>query len=159
MPGHEFIRRDRNRHGGGVSFYIESSNSCIVRSDLNAINLENLTIEIHKHNSKPFLVTTWYRPPCSPTNLFSSYQSFISKSDSLDLKCYLFGDFNCNLASLIADANTHRQRKISDLYGLKHLINEPTCVTESIHIYLIYTLQLNRHGRLFRSLSYCHQRS
>ena len=41
IPGYEFIRRDRNRHGGGVGLYIKSSNSYIVRSDLNVINLEN----------------------------------------------------------------------------------------------------------------------
>ena len=72
LPGYEFIRRDRNRHGGGVGFYIKSSNSYIVRSDLNIINLENLTIENRATNSKPFLVATWYRPHCSPTDLFSS---------------------------------------------------------------------------------------
>ena len=59
IPGYEFIRRDRNRHGGGVGFYIKSSNSYIVRSDLNIINLENLTIENREPNSKPFLVATW----------------------------------------------------------------------------------------------------
>ena len=47
---------------GYIGFYIESSNSYILRSDLNVINLENLTIEISKTNSKPFLVATWYRP-------------------------------------------------------------------------------------------------
>ena len=56
IPGYEFIHRDKNIHGGGVGFYIKSSNSYIVRSDLNLINLENLTVEIHKPNSKPFLV-------------------------------------------------------------------------------------------------------
>jgi len=50
-PGYEFIRRDRNRHCGGVDFYMKSSNSFIVRSDLNVINLENLTVEIRKPNS------------------------------------------------------------------------------------------------------------
>ena len=79
IPGYEFIRRGRNRHGGGVGFFIKSPNSYIVRSDLDVINLENLTMEIRKPNSKPFLVTTWYRPPCSPTDLFSSYESFIGK--------------------------------------------------------------------------------
>ena len=44
IPCHEFIRRDRNRHGGGVGFCIKSSNSYIVHSGLNVINLENLTI-------------------------------------------------------------------------------------------------------------------
>ena len=79
IPGYEFIRRGKNRHGGGVGFFIKSPNSYIVRSDLDIINLENLTMEIRKPNSKPFLVATWYRPPCSPTDLFSSYESFIGK--------------------------------------------------------------------------------
>ena len=61
---------------GYIGFYIES-NSYILRSDLNVINLENLTIEIRKTNSKPFLVATWYRPPCFPTDLFSSYDGVI----------------------------------------------------------------------------------
>ena len=43
---------------GYIGFYIESSNSYILRSDLYVINLENLTIEIRKTNSKPFLVAT-----------------------------------------------------------------------------------------------------
>ena len=149
IPGYEFIRRDRNRHGGGVGFYIKSSNSYIVRSDLNIINLENLTIENREPNSKPFLVATWYRPLCSPTDLFSSYESFIGKLHSLDLEYYLLGDLNCNLASPTPDANTHCLLEISDLYGLKQLINETTRVTESS----------STRGRLFRCLPYFHQRS
>lgn len=131
IPGYEFIRRDRSRNGGGVGFYIKSSNSYVVRSDLNVFNLENLIIEIRKPNSRPFLIATWYRPPCSPTDLFSSYESFIDKVDSLDLEYYLLGDLNCNLASSTPDANTRHLLEISDLYGLNQLINEPTRVTES----------------------------
>ena len=128
--------------------YIKSSNSFIVSSDLNVINLENLTIKIRKPNSKPFLVTTWYRPPCSATDLFSSCESFIGNLDSLDLEYYLLGDLNCNLASPTPDANTHRLLEISDLYGLKQLINEPTRVTESSStlIDLIYTNYIDRVG-------------
>ena len=44
IPGYEFIRRGRNRHGEGAGFYIKSPNSYIVHSDLDVINLENLTI-------------------------------------------------------------------------------------------------------------------
>ena len=56
-----------------------------MHTDLYVINLEKLTIEIRKPNSKPFLVETWYRSPSSPTDLFSSYESFIGKLYSLDL--------------------------------------------------------------------------
>ena len=53
----------------------------------------------------------------------------------------MLGDLNYNLASPTPDANTHRLLKISDLYGLKQLINEPKLVTEgsSTLIDLIYT--------------------
>ena len=102
-----------------------------MRSDLNVINLENLITESRKPNSRPFLIATWYRPPCSPIDLFSSYESFIDKVDSLDLEYYLLGDLNCNLASPTLDANTRHLLEISDLYGLKQLITEPTRVTES----------------------------
>ena len=146
IPGYEFIRRDRSRNGGGAGFYIKSSNSYVVRSDLNVINLENLIIEIRKPNSKPFLIATWYKPPGSPTELFSSFDSFIDKLDSLYLEYYLLGDFNCNLASPTPDANTRHLLKISDLYGLKQLINEPTRITESSSalIDLIYTNYTDR---------------
>ena len=40
IPGYEFIRCDRNRHGGGVGFYIKTSINLVVRSDLNVFNLE-----------------------------------------------------------------------------------------------------------------------
>ena len=112
-----------------------------MHSDLKVINLENLTIEIRKPNSKPLLVARLYRPPFSPTDLFSSYEAFIGKLDSLDLEYYLLGDLNCNLASSTPDVNTRRLLEISDLYRLKQLINEPTRVAESAStlIDLIYT--------------------
>ena len=65
------------------------------------------------------LAATWHSPPCSPTDLFSRYESL----DSLHLEYYLLGDLNCNLASPTPDANTHHLLVISDLYGLKQLIN------------------------------------
>ena len=60
----------------------------------------------------------------------------------------MLGDLNCNLASPTPDANTHRLLKISDLYGLKQLINEPKLVTEgsSTLIDLIYTNYTDRVG-------------
>ena len=61
-------------------------------SNLNVPNLENLCIEIRKPNSKPFLIATWYIPPRSLIDLFSYYESFLEKLDSLGLEYYVFGD-------------------------------------------------------------------
>ena len=41
IPGYELIRRDRNRNGGGVDFYIKTSINFVVRPDINVLNLEN----------------------------------------------------------------------------------------------------------------------
>ena len=73
IPGYEFIHRDRNRQGGGVGFCIKTC-SC---SNLNVPNLENLCIKIRKPNSKPFLIATWYRPPCSSLIYFYITNHFL----------------------------------------------------------------------------------
>ena len=60
IPGYKFIRRDRNRQGGGVGFYIKTSINFEICSNLNVPNLENLCIEIRdrKPNSNPLLIAT-----------------------------------------------------------------------------------------------------
>ena len=71
VQGYDIIRRDRStngRFGGGVCFYIRSNISYSVRTDLDSQLLEIISIEIRKHNSKPFVITSWYRPPNSPMN-------------------------------------------------------------------------------------------
>ena len=39
IPGYAFIRRDRNRQGGGVGFYIKTSINYVHCSNLNVPNL------------------------------------------------------------------------------------------------------------------------
>ena len=146
IPGYEFIRRDRNRQDGGVGFYITTSINFVVCSNLNVPNLENLCIKIRKPNSKPFLIATWYRPPCSSIDSFLYSESFLEKLDSLGLEYYLLGDLNCNLAFLQYDSNTRRLCKISDLFGLQQPVTEPNRVTESSStlIDLIFTNYADR---------------
>ena len=98
-----------------------------------------------KSCSKPFLVVTWYRPPCSSAELFSHYETLIRKLDSLDLEYYLMGDLNCSMAAHF-DSNTCLLCEISDIYGLQQLITEPTRITESSSslIDVIFTNCINR---------------
>ena len=101
----------------------------VIRRDLNLNDLENLCLEIQKPCSKPFLVVTWYRPPCSSAEIFSHYETLVGKLDSLDLEYYLMGDLNCNMASAHFDTNTRLLCEISDIYRLEQLITEPTRIT------------------------------
>ena len=48
INGYDIIRRDRNRHGGGVSIYIRDNIPYIQRYDLPVQDLETICIEIKK---------------------------------------------------------------------------------------------------------------
>ena len=116
-----------------LGFYIKTSINFVVCSNLNVPNLESLCIEIRTPKLKPFLIVTWYRPPCS-----SMINSFLWRMISWRIRFpwswiryYLLDDLNCNLASLQYDSNTRRLCEISDLFGLQQPISEPTRITES----------------------------
>lgn len=141
IPGYEIIRRDRNRHGGGVCFYVQTSLNFSVRSDLHMQNLENLAIEIRNPSSKPFVVVSWYRPPNSPVSCFTYIETIIGQLDSECVDFYLMGDMNCNMASTIVDNNSRLLLDVCATFDLHQLISEPTRITErtSTLIDLIFT--------------------
>ena len=70
-------------------YYIRSEINYVVREDLNSKLLEILSVEIHRPNSKPFVVTWWYRPPNSPVDLFSNIDSLLGRLDSENIEHYL----------------------------------------------------------------------
>ena len=70
IPGYDIIRQDRNGSGGGVAIYVRDNIPYIKRDDLLVQGLEAICLEIKKAKCKPFLVTTWYRPPNSPVEIF-----------------------------------------------------------------------------------------
>ncbi|RUA05525.1 MAG: hypothetical protein DSY43_04445 [Gammaproteobacteria bacterium] len=133
LPGFEIARKDRiinGRNGGGICIYVRSNINFRLRDDLGSTNLECLTIEITNPRSRPFLVSTWYRPPQSPLDLFSSFEELIDKIDAENKDFFLLGDLNCNLLPGIADNNSLHLRNIIDVYGLSQLITEPTRITQ-----------------------------
>ena len=69
LDGYDVIRKDRSRNGGGVCIYLRSSINYIVRNDLVPSEIEAVCVEIIKPHSKPFLVTTVYRPPSASSVL------------------------------------------------------------------------------------------
>ena len=149
IEGYDIVRRDRplnGRNGGGVCFYIRTSVNYIVRKDLEFANLENLSVEIFKPRAKPFVVSTWYRPPNSSSELFGDFEAFVGRLDSEGKEYYIMGDLNCNmLPTSCINVNTQTLLNIADIYNLKQLIREPTRITPSSStlIDLIFTSHLN----------------
>lgn len=147
IEGYDIVRRDRpisGRNGGGVCFYVRSDINFVVRRDLSSTELEILSIEIRKPRTKPFIVSTWYRPPNSPIALFSHLETFVSRLDTENIEHILLGDLNCNVFAE-NDPNTSALMNITTVYGLDQLIKSPTRVTShsSTLIDLIFSSNLN----------------
>ena len=94
VQGYDIIRHDRSangRFGGGVCFYIPSNKSYSVRTDLESELLEIISIEIRKHNSKLFVITSCYRPPNSLHELFTHINTLLGKLDSENVEHFTHG--------------------------------------------------------------------
>ena len=134
INGYDFIREDRNRHGGGVAMYARSSIDYKVRYDLMTDELETITVEICKPTkAKPFLINTWYRPPNASLELLGSYEELVKNMDSEGNEIILIGDFYCDL-SLEKDRLNPQTNKLVDLanlFQLQQFIKQPTRITQT----------------------------
>ena len=64
--------------------HIRNSISFNIRNDLYDEALEFLCVEIRKPRVKPFLISTWYRPPNSCIDLFDKVQVILDKMKFLN---------------------------------------------------------------------------
>ena len=137
LPGFEIIRKDRlknGRNGGGVCLYIRSNLNYNIRSDLEHDKLEMISIEIKNPNSRPFFVSTWYRPQRTPwpvPELFQAFEEVVARIDALNIDYYLIGDINTNFLpkELVSEART--LLSILEVFGLHQLTTKPTRVTKN----------------------------
>ena len=75
------IRKDRNRHGGGVAFYVEDGSE-FNQIELDIPNLELITFQVAIPHVKPILVTTGYRPPNIEVKLFDDFEEILRSLDT-----------------------------------------------------------------------------
>ena len=129
ISGYDIIRRDRNRHGGGVAIYIRNNIPYIQRHDLLVQDLEKICVEIKKPKSKLFLISTWYRPPNSPIELFEKFENNLHLMENENKDLVITGDFNCDLLSTNKDARTKKLTDLLDIYQLQQHIQIPTRTT------------------------------
>ena len=64
-----------------ASFKIRDTINFKTRSDLNNLDIEFLSIEICKYKTKPFLVSTWYKPPDSTIDLLKKFENILQQID------------------------------------------------------------------------------
>ena len=63
IHGYVVVRKDRNRHGGGVCLYVNCSIAFNPRTDLNIHDLESVWIELILPKTCHILTAVCYRPP------------------------------------------------------------------------------------------------
>ena len=131
LNGYDIIRKDRSRNGGGVCIFLRSSINYKIRSDLISTDLEALCVEITKPHSRPFIVTTVYRPPNATSDFFDHFEKLIKQIDDENKEMYLLGDLNCDMLKKEALQNTSTKKlnSLHELYQLFQLIEEPTRIT------------------------------
>ena len=94
---------------------------------MNRDNIEFLTIEINNDKIKPFLISTWYRLPNSPIDLFNKFKSILRHIDIEEKESIILGDLNCDFSNKTQeDYITKELNFITNLYQYDQLIDEPT---------------------------------
>jgi exonuclease III len=132
INGYDIVRKDRNRHGGGVAIYITNSINFTIRDDLTDDNLETITLEISKPKAKPFLINSWYKAPNTTLEIFNAFEDLITRMDSENKEIILLGDYNCDwsrLDSNSANAQTNKLAGIAQTFQFQQLISDPTRIT------------------------------
>ena len=68
--------------------------------------MEAVCLEITKQQSKPFIVTTIYRPSNANAEFFDHFEKLIKQIDDENKGMYILGDLNCNLLGKNANKQT-----------------------------------------------------
>ena len=103
IPGYSIFRRDRDRHGGGVALYIQSTlpvKLLPLPSLVTAMvdSPEVLLVEIRVPNSvrdDRITVGTVYRSPAQPVGFWDGLSSAVNSIIARNEKTILLGDLKC----------------------------------------------------------------
>jgi exonuclease III len=128
IDGYKIIRKDRDRHGGGVALYIREGLAYNIRPDLSEGTFEAVWVKIMLPKTKSFLICMCYRPPRDSAFL-SHFENVLSKiNPGTDL--YILGHMNICLKQ----GKSCLFKKYSEImshFGLSQVIKEATRVGES----------------------------
>ncbi|XP_064393634.1 uncharacterized protein LOC135341084 [Halichondria panicea] len=120
IPDYTIIRRDRNRHGGGVLLYVRESTP--VELVTKHPSLELLLVEA-KFTNSPTLLGIYYRPPSAGSaNLADLECALESLQPSRLSNSILMGDFNIDLSKNSMQMLSH--------FHLTQVVSEPTRLTD-----------------------------
>ena len=94
IDGYKLVRSDRNRHGGGVTCYVQSDVSFNVRGNFSS-EIENIFFDMLLPKTKLILIGILYRP-LDQSKFIDKLSTTISETDNFQ-EVYILGDLNINL--------------------------------------------------------------
>ena len=122
--GYTLFRKDRNRHGGGVTIYALSPLNPTISASFPSHSLELIPITINL-NKLTFHIACFYRPPSSITDIETLSNLFYSLGPSFTSILIIAGDLNVN--TLAPPSALHNQlSSLMSILSLKQLVTEAT---------------------------------
>ena len=97
--------------------------------DLERESLEWLSIKVIKPKAKPYIVSTWHRPPCANVDAKRDFEFLVQRIELLELEVNILGDLNCNVAACSLESHTKNLLEICSLHQYHQLINEHNRIT------------------------------
>jgi exonuclease III len=77
--------------------------------EVKEINSEHeiLTIEVIGKFLKPFLITTWYRPPANEASILDNFENYLQSLEKEDKESIILGEFICNILETQKNTEYH----------------------------------------------------
>ena len=129
VNGYDFIRKDRQTHGGGLIIYRKSYLSATHHVDMESNDLESICVEFKHNKQKSFYISYCYRPQSSTIDWIAKFENNIEKAISDNREIIIFGDLNFNLLPEQQSATKSWMRMIN-ARNFQQLITKPTRVTD-----------------------------
>ena len=146
IPGFSLYRNDRNRHGGGVAFYVRETISHTLRADLSMPDIESLWVEVYSPDGTSYLLCSMYRPPSASHDYYDKMIENIELVSMLNKEIVIFGDLNFNY-KLDESLSLNPVHLIENLFHLSQIVTEPTrkTLTSSTLLDVILTSVPEKH--------------
>jgi hypothetical protein len=129
VPGYTVFRKDRDVHGGGIIVYVKNSISVRRRTELETVDIENITLEVDIGGNAPWYIFAMYRPPKMQNNVFTrDITTVLNKTLLKTENIVLLGDLNYDL--LKPTSKGKPLSDIIDIFDLKNIVKTATCITK-----------------------------
>ena len=131
LDNYYIVRKDRNRRGGGVAFFVSNHLRCKPCYDLCISNIESVWIELFPGSKRSMLLCCTYKSPS--TSNIEYYDNLLSECDNSLLLNHqnltILGDLNSDLMDP-ALPQTKLLSNFCKQLNLTHLVTQPTRITE-----------------------------